>query len=170
MLYIMNDCNIKLEQVYENKFNKIILSIVDFISTICISYNIPKNFIHNNKNKIKEFINTDKQEPIAYFLKYIYEDDVIRYKIKTMDDTFYNKFVKHTSLLKNWKGYYINNMYNFSTIWGKIDTEYKNIIKRSMSSLIIICEKYIEILYNNRVKKNNFISEYSIDSISMGSD
>lgn len=156
------------EKKYEQTFNSVTLSIIDFISVICISHDISENFIYKNKNRIKDFIKNDPQEPIAYFLKYIYEDDFIRYKIKTMDDNFYKKFVSSTNLLKNIKGYYMNNIYNFSKIWNKIDDDCKNIIKKSMNSLITICEKYIEILYKNRVLNNT--EDYSIDSISIGSD
>lgn len=171
----MDKLNKELESKYENKFNDISLSIVDFICNICTTYNISKkNFIYDNRQKIKDFIKNTPQEPIACFLKYIYSNDTFRYKITTMDESFYEKFSNKNNLFQNYKAYYFNNMYDFSNIWEKIDIEYKDLIKRSMYSLIRICEKYIEIMYKNRVNikniNNSSTSEYSIDSISLGSD
>ena len=53
------------EKKYEQTFNSVTLSIIDFISVICISHDISENFIYKNKNRIKDFIKNDPQEPIA---------------------------------------------------------------------------------------------------------
>lgn len=138
------------EKMYEAKFNKVILGVVQFISNC-----VPDSFFGKHKESIKSFVEEKPAEPIAYFLKYVYDNDTYREKLLNMDDSYFlnqdfqevisdNPFKKETEV-------YVKKMFYFRNLWLSFDETSKDLIRRSMISLLKISEKYIDVLYSTRV-------------------
>jgi hypothetical protein len=163
------------EKELEEKFNNVIIGLINFISN-CYE----DSWFGENKKLIETFIESRPEEPIAYFLQYIYMNDTYRKKILEMDETFF--LGQDFNEITQNKNEYIKNLFNFKKIWMKFDDKSKKLIKKSMLCLVKISEKYINRLYEIKIMKQNRLNifnkikeqqinsdEYSFDDISIGS-
>lgn len=118
----------------ENKFNLIILGMIKHITN------------YHNDIKIKllsgiaeKIILNRPEEPIACFLLHIYRNDDYRKHILNENDVFFMNYdinsIGNSSMIKH--------IFEFKSIWGKIDDETKTYIKRAMKGLVLISQKYI---------------------------
>jgi len=173
------------EKLYENKFNIVILGIVDFVSDC-----VPDSFFNQNNKKLHNFISKCPESGIVNFIQHIYSNDEYRIRLRDMDDRF---FIEQDFNDLDIKSTHIKRLFYFKDLWiNNFDDESKNLIKKSMKTLINISEKYINILYDKNVKKYEKINKkvkkkknkkkdkdyniydvpdknYNLDSISIGS-
>ena len=156
------------EKKLESKFNNILLGIVDFVGNC-----FPQSWFGKNKELIRTIIEKRSEEPIAYFLEYIYKNDLYRTKLRDMDESFFLE-QDFSEITKN-NSKYIAKIFDFKELWLRFDEESKVLIKKLMFSLLTVSEKYINTLYNEKIVKatdNIFIKKdiSLFDSISIGSN
>jgi hypothetical protein len=172
------------EKLYENKFNIVILGIIDFVSN-----SVPDSFFNKNNKKLHTFISKYSESAITNFIQYIYSNDEYRVRLRSMDDRF---FIEQDFNTLDIKSTHIKKLFYFKDLWiNNFDDESKMLIKKSMKTLINISEKYINTLYEKNVGKYKKINNkvkikkkkrkqhynihnvpdkcYDIDSISVGS-
>ena len=139
------------EKVYEDKFNKIIQWIIHFVGKIS-----PSSFFCEHGEMLNKFIADRPEEPIAYFIKYVYNNDEYRTRLHNMDDAYFlhhnfdeivDKSAKNpaTQLL-------IGKLFNFKDLWIIFDDAAKIMIKKAMRGLVVISENYIDVLCEARIE------------------
>jgi hypothetical protein len=101
---------------------------------------------YHNDTKVKllggiaeQIILKKPEEPIACFLLHIYRNDEYRIHILNENDNFFMNYdinsIGNTGMLK-----YI---FEFKSIWGKIDDDTKTYIKKAMKALVLVSQKYV---------------------------
>jgi len=172
------------EKVFEDKFNKVVQWLINFIGKIA-----PGSFIGEHHKILNEFILKKPEEPIVYFIQYVYKNDEYRNKLLNMDDTYFlnqsiDDFIgDHT--INPIVYTYIQKLFYYKELWGSFDNNSKTMIKKAMKGLIIICTNYIDALYEAKfgkqevknktrnklpkVDKKDSTSKYDTDSISVSS-
>ena len=122
-----------------DKFNKIILSLINILSSSADIADMQKM-----KLIIEHLIYNEKEKPLLCFIKLIYQNDIYRYHILEGNDSFFlgNDFEEY---IKNdeKKESKIMKIFEFKQIWKDLDDSTKNTIKRSMVGLVKICQTYI---------------------------
>lgn len=152
------------EKVFEDKFNKVLQWLVNFIGKIA-----PGSFFGEHHKMLNEFILKKPEEPIVYFIEYVYKNDEYRNKLLNMDDTYFlnqsiddviGDHVIHPVVYP-----YIKKLFYYKELWGSFDNNSKTMIKKAMKGLIIICNNYIDALYEAKFGKqetetNNTINHH----------
>jgi hypothetical protein len=101
---------------------------------------------YHNDTKVKllggiaeKIILKKPEEPIACFLLNIYRNDEYRKHILNENDTFFMNYdinsIGNTGMIK-----YI---FEFKSIWDKIDDDTRTYIKKAMKALVLISQKYV---------------------------
>jgi hypothetical protein len=176
------------EKFFEDKFNKVLQWIINFIGSIS-----PSSFFGEYGIALNGFIAMSPGEPIAYFIEYIYKNDEYRTKLKNMDDAYFiNQNIENVAsnnIIGATIHIYIKKLFYFKELWISLDSMSKTMIKKAMRGLIIICKKYIDALFDAKFEKydikkqchtneccksiqgltDDYISKYDTDSISLSS-
>lgn len=122
-----------------NKFNIIIKNMVDHIDTY---------YGDTLTNKIKYIIHNTillkPNEPISFFILYIYKNDEYRRNILNYNDKFFIE--SRMDDITNGDNDKICKLFEFKQLWTICDDNTKNFIKKTMIVLITICTNYIHIL------------------------
>lgn len=126
-----------------DKFNQVINIMLNHI----LKYH-QSDELEKVRSIIDQYIVHYPEEPISNFLIYIYKNDAYRECILNGDDTFFmdNKCNAAHHISKGHffsKEQYIRKLFEFRDIWGSMDCETKEFIKKSMLCLVKISEKYI---------------------------
>ena len=173
------------DKFFEDKFNKVLQWIINFIGSVS-----PNSFFGEYGYTLNGFIAMSPNEPIAYFIEYIYKNDEYRTKLKNMDDTYFmNQNIESVSdnIISASIQTYIKKLFYFKELWVSLDEMSKNMIKKAMKGLIIICKKYIDALFDAKFEKydikkqcntndccrsiqgltDDYISKYDTDTISL---
>lgn len=120
------------------KFNITITNMVDHI----IKYH-DDNF--NNCKKLLEIsMFTNQKMPINMFIEYIYKNDDYRMNIREQNESFFIQELEKETKKKKKDQDMISKLFEFKSLWGKIDNNAKSYIKKSMMILVVICDKYIK--------------------------
>lgn len=126
--------------LYENKFNTVIISMIDHIKKF---YNLEQ--IDNMYEQFENILMESPSGPICCFLKYIYVSDEYRKNIMEMNEKFF--IGDQTSNLEISKDIaIIESMFPFKKTWLSFKKSTRIYIMKCMKALVLICTKYIEYL------------------------
>jgi hypothetical protein len=90
---------------------------------------------------LNDIIEKTPKEPISCFLMNIYKNDQYRTNIlKQNDDFFLEEDYDELTEGDNEK---TSKLFEFKDLWKQIDNDTKNYIKKSMMTLVKICQKYV---------------------------
>jgi hypothetical protein len=144
------------EKLFEDKFNKVLQWIINFIGSIS-----PNSFFGEYGNTLNGFIMMSPSEPITYFIEYIYKNDEYRTKLKNMDDTYFmnQDIMEGDTLIHS----YIKKIFYFKELWVSLDSTSRLMIKKAMKGLIIICKKYIDVLHDTKFEKYDIKNRSTTD-------
>jgi hypothetical protein len=98
---------------------------------------------------IKNIIKKEPEEPIAYYITCIYNNDDYRKQINNKDDNFYtNQITIDSNVIKNMNidEKKIKKVFEFKEIWKNIDNDTKKYIKKTMKIMNVLTSKYILLL------------------------
>jgi hypothetical protein len=118
----------------ENKFNLIVIGMIKHMA----------NYHNDTKVKLissiaEKIILNKPEEPITCFLIHIYKNDEYRINILNENDSFFMNYdincIENTNMMKH--------IFEFKSVWKKIDNETKTYIKRAMRALVLISQKYV---------------------------
>ena len=118
------------------KFNTVILGIINHITEYYGDSNM-----RAMETILNDIINSTPDEPISCFLLNIYKNDKYRINILKENDTFFinEKYDEYT----NGETERSMKLFEFKHLWKQIDNDTKEFIKKSMSTLVKICQKYV---------------------------
>lgn len=120
-----------------DKFNSTITGMINHV----VKYH--DDDFTNCKKLIDISIFANPKLPINMFLEYIYKNDEYRVNIREQNESFFMKELDKESKNKNQDYEMMTKLFEFKTLWSKIDLTTKNFIKKSMMILVLICDKYI---------------------------
>lgn len=118
------------------KFNFVIVSMINHITEYYGDSDMSKM-----KLILQKIIADSPNEPISYFLLYVYNNDEYRYNILKQNDKFFLK--EDYGSLTNGDTNKMCSIFEFKKLWKDIDDDTKNFIKKSMMALVKISENYI---------------------------
>lgn len=120
----------------ETEFNNTITALVSFMSNIR-----PKSLFAENKETVENIIKKRPDEPVAYFVKYVYSDDDYRKKLLARDEDFFmNADYSNAPDINAQKLQWV---FDFKKLWKGLDKEDRELIKDTMVQFVEISEKYI---------------------------
>lgn len=129
-------CQMSTKTVTNNMiitFNEVLLGMIKYLTDYHGDINTMKI-----KIILEKIIETAYEEPIAYFVLNVYNNDKYRENIlKQNDDFFINEHFGAES------DETVMQIFEFKSLWKQIDDETKNFIKKSMVALIKISQRYI---------------------------
>lgn len=83
-------------------------------------------------------------EPISCFLLNVYKNDSYRKNILKQNDAFFiDEIDNNSDEISDGDQDKVAKLFEFKDLWGKIDEDTRNFIKRSMMALVKICERYV---------------------------
>jgi hypothetical protein len=132
---------------------------------------LPDSFFSQHLNEIQVIFKEEPNEPIAYFLEFVYAIDKFREGIlrrdesvmmqesfeDSIDKTFkkglINKYDKkgQNNPLSSVKQKYIKKIFDFKEAWKKIGMDQKKIVEDIMIMCVEICDKYV--IIQNKINK-----------------
>ena len=133
--------------------------VVDFNTVLkgmikCIaSYPLDANPIAALESLFIDLINACDEDPIAYFVQYIFKNDKYRNSILRDDDFFFVRTGEDEI-----DDTYIGKLFDFRSIWTLIDDNTKNYMRKCMKAYVKLSIKYIDIITNtNHATKTNHV-------------
>lgn len=120
-------------------FNKVTIELIEFISKY-----YPKSKINKYKIMIYPLLNNDNPKGILMFIKHIYKNKEYRENIRKGNDKF---FIEQENINSN----EYKKIFGMGDLWLSLDDETKKYIKKSLLTMVIISEKYIDIYEKSRV-------------------
>lgn len=140
--------NNKKEQRYDlaNKFNLIIINMIKHLT----DYYSDPNMIQL-KIILENIIIESADEPISCFLLKVYKHDNYRINILAQNDKFFIDEINNNSDDDTISEYAhdqdtMDKLFEFKNLWQQIDNDTKIFIKKSMMTLVRICDHYIPLL------------------------
>lgn len=129
----------------ESKFNYVMLNMIKYITKYYGDKDMKKIY-----KIIEKFIDNAPDEPIAYFLIYIYNIDEYRINILMNNDDFYlgkiTAKIDFPIYAKEKYSKFITKLFEFKDLWPKIDNNARKYIKKSMKCLVSISSHYVMLL------------------------
>jgi hypothetical protein len=114
-------------------FNEVMMGMVKYLTEYHEDINTMKI-----KIILENIIETAFEEPIAFFVLNVYNNDKYRENILKQNDDFF--LSEHFGTESDET---MMQIFEFKTLWGQIDEDTKKFIKRSMIALVKISQKYI---------------------------
>ena len=145
----MEQINKKLSLCIE-LFNTVLIDIKNSIAKE-IKNNITMNIYYG---VIDKFISVRPNEPISFFIKHIYSNDIYRNSIIDGNEIFFSEN-NFSSLIKEDEKK-LKSMFMFKECWVELSLERREFIKNAMKTLVDITKKYIEEKYNG----NQLLGKY----------
>ncbi len=114
-------------------FNEVLLGMIKYLTDYHGDVNTMKI-----KVILENIIDTAHEEPIAFFVLNVYNNDKYRENILEQNDDFFvnEHFGAETNEM-------VMQIFEFKSLWKQIDNETKNYIKKSMAALVKISRRYI---------------------------
>ena len=135
---------IKTKQEVQESFNKIILNMCDHMAK-----KYPNTYFGIYHDTVVKFITERPNEPIAYFVKYVYSNDEYREKIIAQDESYFmGQEYKEVSQDHSVK------IFEIKELWSTLDDTTKKLIKMTFKHLADRTKLYVDILSDiNKFKK-----------------
>ena len=152
-----------------SNFNECLLGLVGYMANI-----LQDSFFAQHRKEIQLIFEQEPNEPIAYYLEFVYAVDKFRINIlnrnedfllkesfeDSIDQTFtkgiinkYDKTSKHYEK-QTLKQKYIKKIFDFKESWVELNQYQKTIIQDLMIRCVEICDKYVSLLDKiNRCKE-----------------
>lgn len=131
----------KEKQQLEEKFNKIALTMADYIGGLH-----EESHFAIYKETIHAFFKERPNEPIAMFMKHIYSNDVfVKHILEGNDEFFMKQTYDDIGVDKNKDT--SSKIFEFKTLWSKMNDNTKKIAKTSMKRLVDCTKIYVDVLY-----------------------
>jgi hypothetical protein len=118
------------------KFNMVIMGMIRHITT----YHTESSMA-GMELILSDIIEKMPQEPISVFLINIYKNDEYRLNILKENDKFFME--ESYDDFTGGDDERTTKLFEFKNLWKQIDQETKDFIKKSMMTLVKICQKYI---------------------------
>lgn len=146
-----NNFNLKIHN-YKEKQCKNMNTCILICNTIIkdmtnhVTKNFPNDFtISTYTSVIEAMISSRPKEPLSLFIEHIYKNDEYRQNILKKNDDFfldndYENVVDNKDDIKS--------MFLFKSCWSDMSDHLKEIIRKSMITLVNTCEKYINAKLN----------------------
>jgi len=130
----------QLQKELVDKFNTVVMGMIDHIIDYYSEADMCKFRVIT-----EHIINKTPEGPISGFIMHIYKNDEYRKNILNRDESFFIREadVKMNQEEKNGNNAAVSRLFEFKQIWGKIDDDTKEFIKKSMIVLVKISQKYI---------------------------
>jgi len=127
------------EEFQNNMINHFNLVVISMIRHLTDYYNDPS--MTQLRIVLEEIIIETPDEPIAQFIMKIYKNDDHRRSILASSDNFYTSAIgsMNTNNMNTTK----ERLFEFNNLWNQIDDDTKSFIKKSMKTLVKICQQYI---------------------------
>jgi len=128
-----------------NKFNIVIINMINHLTEYYCDANMSQlKFI------LEQIITAEPNEPISCFLLKIYKIDEYRINILAQNDKFFIDEIDNSSdaTISEYECDQdtMNKLFEFKNLWQEIDDDTKTFIKKSMMTLVRICDYYIPTL------------------------
>jgi hypothetical protein len=150
---------LKLEEI-----NKKISLLIELFNTIIkdikttISKELPSSFSLNlYYMAVDRILSTAPNEPISYFIKNIYCNDIFRTNIIEGNDAFFSESSHDKLGVSKSNENAINTFFQFKTCWKDLTKEKQLYIKNAMKTLVQITKKYIEAKDNGNRLLSNYV-------------
>jgi len=127
----------------QDSFNKIILNMCNHLAK-----KYPQTYFGIYHDTAVKFITERPNEPIAYFIKYVYSNDEYREKIIAQDDSYfmgqsYEDVPQDTVKI-----------FEIKDLWTSLDDTNKKLIKVTFKHLVDRSKLYVDVLSDiNKLKK-----------------
>lgn len=127
----------------QDSFNKIILNMCNHLAK-----KYPQTYFGIYYDTVVKFITERPNEPIAYFIKYVYSNDEYREKIIAQDDSYfmgqsYEDVPQDTVKI-----------FEIKDLWTSLDDTNKKLIKVTFKHLVDKSKLYVDVLSDiNKLKK-----------------
>jgi hypothetical protein len=118
------------------KFNMVIMGMIQHITTY-----YSDSSMAGMELILSDIIDKMPQEPISVFLINIYKNDEYRLNILKENDKFFME--ESYDDFTGGDDERTTKLFQFKNLWKQIDQETKDFIKKSMMTLVKICQKYI---------------------------
>lgn len=159
-------------QKYISQFNECMVGVIHYIGNI-----IPDSFFAQHRKEIETIFDEEPDEPIAYFLEFVYAVDKFRQGIldrdesvmmkESFEDTIdkgfnkglvdkYDKNAKKTAA-EELKKAYIKKIFSFKESWKIVTADQKHIIENIMITCVQICDKYV--IAMDKINKSTELKE-----------
>jgi hypothetical protein len=133
----LDDINKKLSLCIE-LFNTVAIDLKNLIAKE-INGSITMNIFYGAIDKI---IETRASEPISFFIKHIYSNDIYRKNINDGNEEFFSD-QNFDDIIKNDQKK-IKILFKFKSAWKHLKSDKKKYITNAMKTMVDICRKYIE--------------------------
>ena len=134
---------LKNKQEVQESFNKIITTMYNHLAK-----KYPQSYFGIYSDTANKFIVERPNEPISYFIKYVYSNDEYREKIIAGDDSYFvNQEYEEASN-------YASKIFKIKELWSSFDEVNKKLVKQTFKHMVDRSRLYIEILSNINKLKN----------------
>jgi len=115
----------------QSLFNKVMLDLIEFISKY-----YPKSRIGKYKIFISSILKNDNPKGILMFIEHVYKNKQYRENIRKGNDSF---FIEQADIHQH----EYKRLFDLKDIWLSLDDDSQKYIKKSMLTMLVITEKYI---------------------------
>ena len=132
------------KQEIQDSFNKIMLTMYNHLAK-----KFPQSYFGIYSDTANKFVSERPNEPISYFIKYVYSNDEYREKIFAQDDSYFmNQNYSEVPQEKSMK------IFEIKELWNTLDDNTKKLIKLTFKHLADRTKLYVDILSDiNKLKK-----------------
>lgn len=156
-----------MADIYKTKLehiNKKITLCIELFNTIVkdikttISRELPNSFSMSlYYMAVDRIVTTMPNEPISFFIKNIYCNDIFRKNIMEGNDAFFSESTTDGLGVSKNDENAINTLFQFKSCWKDLTNEKQLYIKKAMKTLIEITKKYIEEKDNGNKLLSNYV-------------